>query len=939
MTSTVVPVQPYCLRHDIGEQIKERYTIREVLGAGAFGTVYRVEEMLGARVVTLACKEMHVLSDPDSTGDERDAALRMFQEEAYLLQTLRHPNIPAAYFESAKGVWLACPRCGRTFKGARVCPDHGSALQVVRERFYLVMDFLDGPDLEQMLEANGGRPLEEEAVLDWAVQVCDALEAVHEKGLSHRDIKPANIKIHHSQRAMLIDFGLVKPANVAGGYGTVLKRGSTGVGTLGYAPESQHEQMHPDARTDILALGMTLYRLLTGLDPTEPGDLATMRRTRPSGCNIHLSPLVDDIIGRAIQFDPNKRYPDVAQLRQDLRAARYPVETTCDWCGHVQRSARRPEADTPCDRCGRPLGGARGGVKSGAAGRKSGAQSPSAPRAPKPAQPNPHQRRIDEIRAMLLPPVQSVPHPHDARIAELEAQLADVGRHAAGALGQTARCPSCRRADLLQVTGQPTGRCPLCDAGQLSRRDWNNALCAICREGELRERHLRGDTMFCAVCRAAPLQEKQRKQFVGLVVDVWAACPHCRAEFDIQNGGRASLESYEDDSFSVGALHGKETLPITEWKKLSGRSDDGCDCTHCGAQFDARPDGLLTLARFNSDPHGIVTRVGGQALSRDDWGKLAHGLSPLMGNLHCGHCRAEWDFDRDQKTLKLLGCESGLPPWAESLRGRTLALTAWHAAAAGKSSARPGWLCPSCRTEFDIEGNVLKLVAAPPIPSGAGSSNANTSGANPLLPYVGQLLPLQDWQRRAHNLPTGSEAQSLRNELQRLEAARQNDRAEEAQRQSRQRTALEAELLELLKLSVIGGHVPIKRLSHYAAGSAANGATGGTAAGGAAAGGASSDSFITLRDGSRRVPLRASEELRWESPARKCSVQLAAGRFQWQREADGTLIVSTERVLFHCKGARWEDDVLWQRSLDTLRAVAAATGARSRRAARAGARP
>jgi serine/threonine protein kinase len=113
------------------------------------------------------------------------------------------------------------------------------------------MDFIEGPDLEELLLQNGGRPLEEESVLDWALQICDALEAVHNKGLSHRDIKPANIKLYKdSNQAMLIDFGLVKPSNVAGAYGTMLKRGSTGVGTVGYAPESHQEQMNPDARTE-----------------------------------------------------------------------------------------------------------------------------------------------------------------------------------------------------------------------------------------------------------------------------------------------------------------------------------------------------------------------------------------------------------------------------------------------------------------------------------------------------------------------------------------------------------------------------------------------------------------------------------------------------------------------------------------------------------------
>jgi hypothetical protein len=346
--------------------------------------------------------------------------------------------------------------------------------------------------------------------------------------------------------------------------------------------------------------------------------------------------------------------------------------------------------------------------------------------------------------------------------------------------------------------------------------------------------------------------------------------------------------SYEEDPFGAGERYKGQTLPVAEWQRLSERSDRYCFCLQCIAQFDVLDDGRLKLVLFNNDPYGTGAQYKGVALPRADWGKLAQGMALTVGNLHCPQCRAEFDYDRDAKTLNLLQHDPNTPAWAQKWQGHPVALQAWYLAAAGKRSLKLGLLCPACKTEFDSEGNDLKLVATP-------------SGA--LSPLVGQVLSMQDWQRRARGLPVGSEAGQLRNELQRLQAQKQGEQAQFQQNWQRRHAQLQNELLELLRNSVLGGFIPIKRMSQYAAADDSD-----TDAGPA----------ILLKSHARRIPLRASENLRWECPASHCSVKMSGGIFYWQREATGTLVVSTERVLFHGSGA---DDKLWQRSLAKLQAA------------------
>jgi hypothetical protein len=156
-------------------------------------------------------------------------------------------------------------------------------------------------------------------------------------------------------------------------------------------------------------------------------------------------------------------------------------------------------------------------------------------------------REIDEVSA-------APPHPQDARIAQIEAQFRTLGSNIAK--GNT--CPSCRAADLTPVTAEPNGNCPLCLSTRMERRQWDNARCAVCRQGTLQPYRLTDDQMFCAVCCVSVLRDEHRRKLGGLIDDLWGICPHCEAVYDVVGGHRARLETIVADPFGTGAtIRGK----------------------------------------------------------------------------------------------------------------------------------------------------------------------------------------------------------------------------------------------------------------------------------------------------------------------------------------------------------------------------------------------
>jgi serine/threonine protein kinase len=219
--------------------LTDRYQIVSVLGFGAMGAVYLAEDQ---RLVGRRCAIKENRPNADENPEVLARMREQFLAEARVLARLDHPGLPKVsdYFVTENN------------------------------REYLVMDYVEGEDLTSMLERTQ-RPLAEEAVLKWADQVLDALTYLHSQRpqpIIHRDIKPANIRVNLQGRVRLVDFGLVKLLDASRPETKVELRG---LGTPAYAPLEQFatSEEHTDARSDIYALGATLYHLLTNLYPPD----------------------------------------------------------------------------------------------------------------------------------------------------------------------------------------------------------------------------------------------------------------------------------------------------------------------------------------------------------------------------------------------------------------------------------------------------------------------------------------------------------------------------------------------------------------------------------------------------------------------------------------------------------------------------------------------
>ncbi len=271
---------------EIGQSIHhDRYRIDTLLGQGGMGAVYKAYD--SSLEMDVAIKE-NLETSPQ--------AQKQFGREANILAHLSHPNLPRVtdYF---------------------FVPNQGQ---------YLVMDYVSGEDLHSMTQRLGRLP--EPQVLSWIGQITDALAYLHGQNppIIHRDIKPSNIRIRSDGRAMLVDFGLAKIYDVK--LATTI--GAQAV-TPGFSPPEQYGGGNTDTRSDIYALGATLFHLLTGQSPPESVLRAINAALMPSPhqVNPEISPQVDQIIMKAVELPTERRYQNINELSTALQRSK-PVPRT-----------------------------------------------------------------------------------------------------------------------------------------------------------------------------------------------------------------------------------------------------------------------------------------------------------------------------------------------------------------------------------------------------------------------------------------------------------------------------------------------------------------------------------------------------------------------------------------------------------------------------------
>ena len=268
-----------------GTILNGRYEVLRKIGGGGMGAVYLASDNnLGG--VLRAVKEMVQAHIED---EQQEKAINDFKRESTILSTLDHPSIPTIfdYF-----------------------------FDETENRFYLVMKYISGGDLASRLRSAPEGRLDERTVTEWALQVADVLDYLHNQPspIVYRDLKPSNIMVDgNSGRVMLIDFGIARSISQRE------EKGVTAVGTMGYAPPELFSG-NVEPRSDIYSLGSTMFHLLTGADPQSNPLLIFdfQKNPRPRQINSQLSDQMERILMRAVEYTADARFSSAAEFKQVL---------------------------------------------------------------------------------------------------------------------------------------------------------------------------------------------------------------------------------------------------------------------------------------------------------------------------------------------------------------------------------------------------------------------------------------------------------------------------------------------------------------------------------------------------------------------------------------------------------------------------------------------